>query len=120
MAAHNEKGKLGEIIAAKYLSDNGYVILQTNWFYEKHEIDIIARKEDVLVFVEVKTRESADFAEPDTSVTLKKQKNIIRVAHEYVVEKNWEGDSRFDVISIIMNGKKTEIEHIDDAFYPLA
>jgi putative endonuclease len=80
MAEHNELGKQGEEIAQQHLSDKGYKILQCNWRFGSEEIDIIARKDNILVIVEVKTRQTNFFGEPEESVTKKKQKFLVRAA----------------------------------------
>ena len=72
MAEHNELGKQGEEQAVDFLQKNGYEILETNWIFQKAEIDIIARKEDTLAIIEVKTRSSIDFGLPQDFVKPKK------------------------------------------------
>lgn len=72
MAEHNELGKLGEELAVDFLQKNGYDILETNWVFQKAEIDIIAQKDNTLVAVEVKTRSSIDFGLPQDFVKPKK------------------------------------------------
>lgn len=119
MAQHNETGKRGEEIATKYLSEKGFIILCNNWYYGKGEIDIVAKMADKMVFVEVKTRESNVFGEPETFVNRRKQRQIIKTADAYIQTKNIDLESRFDVISVILGKNKFEIHHIEDAFYPL-
>lgn len=118
MAKHNELGKKGEEIARNYLYKKGYKILATNWRYKKDEIDIIAKDGNFLVIVEVKTRSSNYFGEPELAVTKKKQIFLIRAAERYINLNNINTETRFDVISIIITPKKNIIKHIDDAFYP--
>ena len=84
MASHNELGKEGEELAAKWLSENGYSILHTNWRHSHYEIDIVATKGKFLHFVEVKARKASPFGYPEDSVTKKKFKNLcnyINVSH---------------------------------------
>ncbi len=114
----DELGKYGEIIAANYLSNKGYEILEQNWVFEKLELDIIARYEGKIVVVEVKTRENNYLGEPWEAVTLAKQKKIIKTANEYVIINALDEEVQFDVISIIHNQKETKIEHLQEAFYP--
>ena len=83
MAEHNKKGVEGEQIVQKYLSNLGYKILETNWRFQKAEIDIIAKNNDFLVFVEVKTRANNLFGEPQTFVTEKKQTLFKSAAEGY-------------------------------------
>lgn len=120
MAIHNELGKLGEKLASEHLAGKGYSILFMNWTYGKGEIDIIAQKEQQMIFVEVKTRKSNIFGEPETFVTRKKQRQIIKTADAYIQLKDISLSSRFDVISVILGNNKSEIHHLEDAFYPLA
>ena len=120
MAKHNETGKKGEEIAARFLAEKGYIILNSNWYFGKGELDIIAKKDNIMVFVEVKTRESNTFGEPETFVTRKKQKQLVKTADAYIQLKNIDLESRFDVISVILGKNDFKINHIEDAFYPLA
>lgn len=119
MATHNETGAKGEQIAANYLEKKGYKILETNWRFKNLEADIIASVDKTLVIAEVKTRKSNYFGEPETFVNKQKQKNLIMAANEYVVRNQLDMEVRFDIISIIINDKEMNINHIEDAFYPL-
>jgi putative endonuclease len=119
MAEHNELGQRGERIAQSYLTEKGYRILHVNWRNRKAEIDIIAMDGDTLVFVEVKTRQTYNFGEPENAVNIKKQRNLIYAANAYVSKYRFVNDARFDVISIVMVKNAAEINHITDAFYPL-
>ena len=118
MAEHNELGKKGEEIALQHLKKNQYTILETNWRYGKDEIDIIAKQDEMLVIVEVKTRSSNYLVEPEFAVTKKKQGFLIRATNAYIDKKDVELECRFDIISIIVYSDKTNLEHIEDAFYP--
>ena len=111
-----ELGQLGENIAEKHLISKGYSIQARNIRYGKEEIDIVATKGDKLVIVEVKTRQTAEIGEPWRAVTRKKQKHLIRCAHEYVIDNNLDTDVQFDIISIVHNSFRTDLEHIEDAF----
>ncbi len=117
MAEHNELGKLGEELAVEYLQKNGYAILETNWTFQKAEIDIIAKKENILAVVEVKTRSSLDFGLPQDFVKNKKIQLLVKAVDAYVNEKNLDIDVRFDIIAIHKEGKTFSIEHLIDAFY---
>ncbi|WP_281336861.1 YraN family protein [Flavobacterium eburneipallidum] len=117
MAQHNELGKLGEELAIEYLQKEGYEILETNWTFQKAEIDIIAQKEDTLAVVEVKTRSSLEFGLPQDFVKPKKIQLLVKAVNEYVVFKNLDVDVRFDIIAIHKEGKSFVIEHLIDAFY---
>jgi putative endonuclease len=116
MAEHNEKGKIGEKLAKEYLLNRGYEILHTNWRVARYEVDIIAQKDNILMFCEVKYRNSNLFGEPETFVTKQKQKNIIKSAAVYVELNHWQGECRFDIISVLNNKKITNINHIENAY----
>jgi putative endonuclease len=117
MAEHNELGKLGEELAVEYLQKEGYQILDTNWTFQKAEIDIIAQIENTLAVVEVKTRSSLDFGLPQDFVKPKKIQLLVKAVNEYVVSKNLDLEVRFDIISIHKENKSFVIEHLIDAFY---
>ena len=116
MANHNELGKKGEKIALEYLLKNDYKILETNYRYLKAEVDIIARKNDTLIAVEVKTRTSAYFGNPQDFVNPKKIKLLLSAIDFYVNNADLDVEVRFDIIAIICNKNETKIEHIEDAF----
>ena len=117
MIEPHELGKIGEDLAVEYLQDKGYQILERNWRSGHKEIDIIALSDDgVLIIVEVKTRKSDDFGEPDIAVGITKQRMLIWAADAYVRYKNLDVDVRFDIISIVISDAEPEIEHIEDAF----
>ena len=117
MAEHNELGKIGEQMAVAYLIKNGYTIKEQNWRFQKAEIDIIAQKKDVLAVVEVKTRTTDAFGEPQDFITAKKIKLLVKAIEEYVVTKNLDVEVRLDVIAIIKNKNETKITHLEDAFF---
>jgi len=117
MAGHNDLGKLGEELAADYLQKHGYRILQTNYVFQKAEIDIIACKDNVLAIVEVKTRSTTDFGLPQEFVKQSKVQLLVKAVNEYVNQNDLDYEIRFDIISISKAGKSFEIEHLEDAFY---
>jgi len=118
MAQHIETGATGEQIATHYLEQQGCVILERNYRYKKAEIDIIAQKDKVLLFVEVKTRRAQKFGYPEESVTAKKETLFLLAAEEYIFQTNWLYDIRFDIISITLASEKEyQIHHIEDAFH---
>jgi putative endonuclease len=118
MSQHNDLGKKGEEIAASYLIEEGYSIIQQNWRFGKDEIDIIAEKDKFVVIVEVKTRSSSFYGEPEDAVDNQKQRFLIRATDAYVNQKEIDLEVRFDIISIIFESGKHTIRHIEDAFYP--
>jgi putative endonuclease len=118
MAKHNELGKQGEEIAAQYLIEKGYEIVERNWRNKHKEIDIIAKDGKDLVIVEVKTRQTDEYGDPDIAVTRQKQRRLISAANAYLFQNKLDIDTRFDIISIIFKDDKPVIDHIEDAFLP--
>ena len=117
MAEHNDLGKVGEEMAVAFLEKEGYEILETNWTFQKAEIDIIARKQNILAIVEVKTRSSLDFGLPQDFVKPKKIQLLVKAVNEYVVSNDLEVDVRFDIMAIYKDGIVFKMEHLQDAFY---
>ncbi|WNM19763.1 YraN family protein [Flavobacterium capsici] len=117
MAQHNELGKFGEEMAVEYLRKNGYEILETNWTFQKAEIDIIAQKENILAIVEVKTRSSIDFGLPQDFVKPKKIQLLVKAVNEYIISNDLDVNARFDIIAINKEDNGYNIEHLIDAFY---
>ena len=118
MAEHNELGLRGELMAKEYLEKQGFGILEINWRYKRAEVDIIATKGEMLVLVEVKTRKGNYFGFPEESVNEKKQEMLLQAAWEYMEKHGLEGEVRFDIVSIIFDKDKSELFHIEDAFFP--
>jgi putative endonuclease len=116
MADHNELGKIGEDLAEKHLRRIGYHILHRNWRFGHDELDIIARDGDWLVVVEVKTRTTDHFGEPEMEVKPAKQRAIVRTADAYIQFIDFKGETRFDVIGILLGGGKVVLNHVKDAF----
>jgi putative endonuclease len=119
MAEHNETGNIGEDLAEKHLRSLGYEILERNWHFGKNEIDIIAKDGNTIVIVEVKTRKSSYFGEPEVFVTRSKQRSLIIAANGYMLKKNIDLEARFDIISVTYSGNSYNIKQIKDAFYPI-
>ena len=115
-----ERGNWGEERAALYLRLHGYKIVERNFRCRQGEIDIIARKGDVVAFVEVKQRKNADFGEAREFVTYSKQRRVSAAAELWLLKTCCELQPRFDVIEVYApDGTKTlfpEIHHIENAF----
>jgi putative endonuclease len=118
MAESHNLGQKGEDLAAEYLKKAGYRIRHRNWKSGKRELDIVAENKDFIVFVEVKTRTDDYQMHPVSAVTREKQRSIIYAADGYLQTYDISKESRFDVITIISKGKTSEIDHIENAFYP--
>lgn len=118
------KGTAGEDLAAKYLEGKGYVVLERNYRFMKAEVDLIAflpasdyTRGGDLVFVEVKWRQSGQFAAPEAAVDASKRRNMIMAAEAFLHERKLEGTPcRFDVVAIQGSGRDLEIEHLESAF----
>lgn len=111
----NQKlGQVGENLAIQFLLAKNYIILHTNWRHKRSEIDIIAQKENCIVFIEVKNRNSNYFGYPEEFVTLNKIKKMREAADAFIEKFDWKNELRFDIIAIENNSK---IKHFIDAFY---
>lgn len=116
MAQHNELGKKGEEMAVAHLLATGYEIVARNFTYQKAEVDIIARKDNILAVVEVKTRSTPDFGDPQDFVKKKQINQLVKAIDYFVNEHNLNVEVRFDIIAIIKNKAGTRLEHLEDAF----
>jgi putative endonuclease len=118
MASHNELGAQGEAIAARFLIKKGYKILATNYRFKHLELDIVCEFDNHLVIVEVKTRSFDAVQRPEMAVTKSKQKQLIKAAHQFIIENEIDLETRFDVIGMILQGNRSDINHIENAFMP--
>jgi len=116
MAAHNELGKKGEELAVEFLLKKGYKIVSRNFKFQKTEVDIIARKGKTLAIIEVKTRSTPDFGDPQEFVKAKQIQNLVKAVDYFVDEHDLDVDVRFDIVAIIKNKAGTRLEHLEDAF----
>ena len=117
MAQHNDLGKKGEQLAVDYLLKKDYQILERNYRFQKAEVDIIAQINDTLAIVEVKTRSTKDFGNPQDFVKPKQIQRLVKAVDEFVLVNGLDVEVRFDIIAIVKTGKQFEIEHLEDAFY---
>lgn len=117
MAGQQDTGKLGEKLAADYLQKKGYKLIACNYRHKRNEIDLIVRDKELLVFVEVKARSgNADFGFPEEAVNRHKARRVMNCASAYIFKTNWQGDIRFDIISVEL-GTSVKITHFEDAFH---
>ena len=115
MAAHNDTGKWGEDLAVAYLEKKGYTIVERDWKSGRRDIDIIALDDDVVVFVEVKTRRNRLYGEPEESVDYHKLQNLQQAINHYIKFRHIRQEVRFDIISIVGTVEKDpDIQHIQD------
>lgn len=117
MADHNQLGQWGEQVAKEYLLTQGYAIGGENIRIAGVEIDFIAMKDDMICFVEVKTR-STDFSDPADAVDKRKRARIVRAADTYIRSYDIPLEPRFDLVLVIGSPASYTIEHIPDAFLP--
>jgi putative endonuclease len=111
-----KRGNEGECLAADFLKLKGFEIVARNYRHKHCEIDLIVSVNGLIVFVEVKTRTSSAFGEPEDFVDRKKAAKIFEGAEQYIFENNWNGNIRFDIVSVKVGGQP-EITHFEDAFY---
>jgi putative endonuclease len=119
MSIQQKHGDWGEDLAVILLQQSGLVIVERNWRFKRAEIDIIARENEILVFIEVKTRAYSAFGLPEEMVGRQKRKLLIDAAMAYMRSIGHTWEIRFDIVSVLgAPGKPTEIKHFRDAFFP--
>tara|TARA_B100000949_G_C14107673_1_gene376945 strand:+ start:376 stop:735 length:360 start_codon:yes stop_codon:yes gene_type:complete len=116
MAQHNDLGKKGEQLAVDFLQQKGFAILERNYRFQKAEVDIIIQKEDLICAVEVKTRSTPEFGNPQDFVKPKQIQQLVKAMDYYINENDLDVELRFDIVAIIKNKLGTRIEHLEDAF----
>ncbi len=117
MAQHNELGKKGEQLAVDFLLKKGYEVIERNYRFDKAEVDIIAQQKDILAIIEVKTRSTTDFGNPQDFVKPKQIQRLVKAVDEYVNVNGLDVEVRFDIIAIVKENKTYKIEHLENAFY---
>lgn len=121
MVKHIEIGNRGEELAVEFLISKGFKILERNWRHRKAEIDIIAQDEHALVFVEVKTRTSSNYGQPEAFVSNKQEELIFGAAQSYMEQENYGWEIRFDIVAILVKEntewKNYDIKHFEDVFH---
>lgn len=117
MAEHNLTGNTGEALAAVYLSEKGYNIMHQNWRHSHWEVDIIAEKDSILHFIEVKTRRTSKFGHPEENVDKKKIQNLINAAEEYLYQHPQWKRIQFDILAItILKDEPAAYFFIEDVY----
>jgi putative endonuclease len=107
-------GNKGETLAAEFLEQKGFTILERNFRFNHGEIDLIAQRENWVLFIEVKTRSSSLYGEPEEFVDNRKINKIFEAAEEWIFSTDWKGHIRFDIVSVKL-GDQPVIEHFEDA-----
>lgn len=118
MAEHLEKGKEAELLAKEWLESKGYQFMDANYRYRHAEIDLVFTHRGILVFVEVKFRSGTGYGYAEEFVDYRKRQLIIRAADNYIHEKDWHRDIRFDIVGVYKDRYgKIAFKHFEDAFY---
>lgn len=107
-------GNRGENLAADYLEKKGFEIVARNYRFKRCEIDLIARRDNWTIFVEVKTRSSLSYGQPEEFVSGQQVRRIFEAAEEFIFSTDWQGHIRFDIVSVKL-GKVPEVVHFEDA-----
>ena len=111
-----ETGRLGEDYAAVFFMNQGYDILERNYRFKKTEIDLILRKDKLLVAVEVKTRKGIKVGSPMDAISKIKQRHLIQGINHYILQYQEPIEVRMDALGVVIHGSKVEYTHIEDAF----
>ena len=117
MAKHNTLGQLGEDMAVDHLISKGYKVLERNYRYDRAEVDILVSKAGTLAVIEVKTRSSSSFGDPQDFVKPKQIKNLVKAVDHYIETRKLDLNVRFDIIAITRTSSGFDVEHLEDAFY---
>lgn len=125
MAKHLEMGAQGEALAKAFLLKKGYLLVAQNWRHKHLEVDLIMQDGDILVFVEVKTRQHSQYGQPYEGVSPDKIRKLARAASLYMAIHKYDGEIRFDIVSVILPQNlpvgvyyPPDINHYEDAFWP--
>jgi len=116
MAKHLKLGQRAEGVAVRYLLRNGYKILEKNYRSGRAEVDIIGQMNTLIVFVEVKSRQTTIHGNPEDGINEHKKRMLFQAAEAYQIDQNWHKEIRFDAISINFYPQAIKIEHFEDAF----
>lgn len=114
-------GQIGETAAINHMKKDGYKVIHKNWRHRRLEVDLICKKDGMLVFVEVKTRSSSKYGQPEAFVDAAKQRHLLNAADAYCYTTDYASEIRFDIIAVVLNQKQEvkDIKHFPDAFYEI-
>ena len=112
-----ELGRKGERIAERILISKGFQIIRRNYRYGRFEVDLIAEDENLIVFVEVKTRSTKAFGNPEDFLSASQQKRLIEAANAFSFDYKPLKNIRFDIFSIVLTSNNEEVLHLEDAFW---
>ena len=116
MAKHLKQGQQAESLAAQYLTNRGYQILEKNYRSGRAEVDIIGQIGALIVFIEVKSLQKTFYGNPEDRIGEHKKHMLFQAANNYQIDKNWDQEIRFDAISVNFYPQAIKIEHFEDAF----
>ena len=117
MATHNETGKKGEALATSWLIDNDFIIHHNNWRHSRYEIDVVASRDGILHFIEVKTRTGSQFGFPEESVSEKKIDSLMRASTVYLAKYRGWKRVQYDILSILLKPQQApEYYLIEDVY----
>jgi putative endonuclease len=116
MARHNATGRKGEQLAVEWLKSKGYEILHVNWRYSHYEIDVVAVKDEMLHFIEVKTRRTENFGFPEEAVDDVKINRLLNAGEEFLEQNDGWKRIQYDVLAISINSSGTEYFLIEDVY----
>ncbi len=118
MTNHNQRlGLLGEQIAARWLRRKGWRIVYRRFRNGRRDIDLVAERDALIAFVEVKARSGAAFGDPVEAVNFQKQRELAKSAHVWIDRHGRAEESyRFDVVGVLIEGERVSVKHVEDAF----
>lgn len=118
MTQHNQRmGQLGERIAARWLERKGWRIVYRRFRNGRRDIDLVAQRDAMVAFVEVKARKGAEFGDPVEAVDHRKQRELVKSAHVWIDRHGRTEESyRFDVVGVLVDGERVLVKHVEDAF----
>lgn len=118
MSTHNQRfGELGERIAARWLARKGWRIVYRRFRNGRRDIDLVAERDALIAFVEVKARRGAEFGDPVESVHHRKQRELVKSAHVWIDRHGRAEETyRFDVVGVLVDGERVLVKHVEDAF----
>ena len=116
MAKHLKQGQQAESLAAQYLTNMGYQILEKNYRSGRAEVDIIGQIGALIIFIEVKSLQKTFYGNPEDRIGEHKKHMLFQAANDYQMDKNWHKEIRFDAISVNFYPQAIKIEHFEDAF----
>ena len=118
MSKHNQRfGEIGERIAARWLTRKGWRIVYRRFKNGRRDIDLVAQRDELVAFVEVKARKGCEFGDPVEAVNHRKQRELAKSAHVWIDRHGRTDEAyRFDVVGVLVDGERVLVKHVEDAF----